>query len=191
MSDEQAQPQRPKGGIPRDPKSLTTLIFTGKVLSVAAQSVSESVDSFSGWLLAGFGAFLALLLANIDKLRGFIEISALRHAARFYFAAAILGVFAKLLGLMVTSATKGKSGASELTPDAGDIDLDLYLETAQRAFFPHARWFLKRLVARALEQGDLTYIDRMWMKCAQVQSLIVMVEAVLVLIAGGMIVFSI
>jgi len=31
----------------------------------------------------------------------------------------------------------------------------------------------------------------MWMKCAQVQSLIVMVEAVLVLIAGGMIVFSI
>ncbi len=67
MSDEQAQPQRPKGGIPHDSKSLTTLIFSGKVLSVAAQSVSESVDSFSGWLLAGFGAFLALLFANIDK----------------------------------------------------------------------------------------------------------------------------
>jgi hypothetical protein len=130
MIGQQPGTQRPKGGIPHDPKSLRTLIFTGKCFRSQLKTQAKA-DSFSGWLLAGFGAVLALFFANIDKLKGIIETSVLRHAAGVYFATAVLGVAAKIIGLMVTSARKGKSGASALTSDADDIDINLYLESAQ------------------------------------------------------------
>ena len=86
-------------------------------------------------------------------------------------------------------ASRNASGATALANDAEDIDLNLYLETAQRAFFPHSRWMPKKLLVKAL-QGDLTYIDRVWLKCAQIQAVIGLVEAILGLVAAGTIVFT-
>jgi len=47
----------------------------------------------------------------------------------------------------------------------------------------------KKLLVKAL-QGDLTYIDRVWLKCAQIQAVIGLVEAILGLVAAGTIVFT-
>jgi hypothetical protein len=191
MSNEQGN--TPRSAI--DPRALRTMLFTSKLLLTSAQNLSDSVDSFSGWIIGGFGAVIALLLSNIDKLRGIIGVSTMRHAASIYIAAAILGVIGKVLALMVASATKGISDATALAygAEAEGIDLDLYRETAQRALLPHSLWMLKKLQMKAFPGefiGDLHYVDRFWFKCAQTQALIALIEAILVLVAAGTIILS-
>ncbi len=48
-----------------DPK-LQGTILAGALLARLAGSLSEKFDTFATWLLAGFGAALALLLTNHD-----------------------------------------------------------------------------------------------------------------------------
>ena len=156
-------------------------MLSGKVMAIAAQSLSEGVETFSSWVLAGFGAVLGLLLANLDKLKEFISVVAVRHAAWVYFVAATLGLFGKLIAHVVVSGAKGAAASGELAKGVEDIDLNLYLETTGRAFFPPARWMLKRLITKAL-QGDLTYSQRLWLRCAQVQSMLSIVEMIVLVL---------
>jgi hypothetical protein len=64
MNGEQADTHQRGPGLPLDPRALRTMVFAGEVLSMSAQNLSEGVDSFSGWIIGGFGAVLALLLGR-------------------------------------------------------------------------------------------------------------------------------
>lgn len=50
-----------------DRTELQTRIFAGQLLTLGAQKGSASLDAFSGWFFAGFGAAFALLLANLES----------------------------------------------------------------------------------------------------------------------------
>jgi hypothetical protein len=50
------------------PSEVQGHVLAGELLTLAARKSSSTLDNFSGWLLAGFGAGFALLLANLDSI---------------------------------------------------------------------------------------------------------------------------
>lgn len=160
-------------------------------MAAGAEATSELADRFSNWMLGGFGAALALILANLDKLSSTIPIADVRRAGEIYVAAAALGVIEKLLALWAGGMAKGFTAGLELGKgvDPKNFDIDVYHESARKGFLRMGRWFLDRQIA-ALARGDITFVPRMALKAAQAQGALALIEAVLVVIAAAVIISS-
>ncbi len=172
-------------------REFRTSLLAGRVMAAAAESVSRMADGFSNWMLGGFGAVLALLLANVDRLSSIITVATLRRAGLIYVVAAALGVAEKIMALWCGGAAKGAATGAQLTKDFDQVDLDLslYINTTERGLLRIWRWLFKRALA-ALANGDITYIERTALKTAQWQVVVVALEAVLVVIAATVLVSS-
>lgn len=177
------------GGL--EPRALPALHLAAKVMARSAEIASEVGDSFSNWLLGGFGAVLALLLANLDKLTSIIPLTNIRVSGRIYIVAAVLALFEKLLALWAGGFSKGHSLGTELARevDPQAIDFRIYLETSRKAIFPPMRWVLDRQLA-ASARGDITSVPRMALRLTQVQLVVVFIQAGLIVAAAAVIVFS-
>jgi hypothetical protein len=73
-----------------------TKLVAAQTLSIAAQKMSAALDSFSSWLVAGFGATLALLIANLDTVSSFIIGGTIKCSAVLFLVSACFACVAKL-----------------------------------------------------------------------------------------------
>ena len=166
-------------------------IAAGQLLIVAAQKVSASFDSFSGWLLAGFGAALALFIANLDTVSGYIDFSSIRCAASLFLLSAVLAVFQKLLAMFVAGGTAAGVAGAAMGKDLADrgIDLDIatFFEETKRALYWPGTVFASRAFNKA-KSGDFAGPGRMYVKISQLQALAVLAQASLSLAAAAVIV---
>lgn len=166
-------------------------IAAGQLLIVAAQKVSASFDSFSGWLLAGFGATLTLFIANLDSLSGYIDFSSVRCAAGLFLLSAVLAVFQKLLAMFVAGGTAaGVAGAAmgkDLANRSVDLDITTFFEETTKALYWPGTVFARRAFKEA-RSGDFAGPGRMYAKISQLQALTVLIQASLSLAAAAVIV---
>lgn len=166
-------------------------VFANSLLTLGAGKSSAALDNFSGWLLAGFGAVLALLLSNLDSVAPYLPISTVRLAAFIFIIAAAFGVAEKYLAALLSGAVEASLVSSELGEKMADRDIDLdfafiFAET-ERASFPPARWIVRRML-RKVREGDLVASGRFFSRCSQVQGVLVLCEAILIILATCLIV---
>lgn len=169
------------------PSETQANIFAGQLLIVATQKVSSSFDTFSGWLAAGFGAALALFIANLDSISKFASMGSIKCASLLFLVSAVLAVINKLLASFIaagtTAAIEGAALGKDLAERQVQIDITtLFAETEKALFWPGS-WFARRAFAKA-QSGDFAGPGRMYTKAAQLQALAVIIQAVLSLAAA-------
>lgn len=175
----------------REVRNLHEQVFANSLLTIGAGKSSSALDTFSGWLLGGFGAALALLLSNLDSVSPYIPIAVVKNAAFVFILAAVLGVAEKYLAAIVSGAVEGFFLGTDLGERTAEreIELDLsvvFTETERAAFRP-AKWIARRML-RKFRQGDLVASGRFFSRCSQVQGILVLCEAILVIFATCLIV---
>jgi len=159
---------------------LQEKLLASSTFALGAGNLSAAIDTFANWLLGGFGAGLALLLANIDKMQGYIATNAIRRAGLLFLAAVIVGTVEKLFALVITTASKGYAAGREMGAGVTGIDLQQYFKESERAFYFPARWFAARSF-RKVAQGDIVALPRALLRAAQIQTWIALAEAGLII----------
>lgn len=173
------------------PSKIQASILAGQLLVLATQRVSASFDTFSGWLAAGFGATLALFIANLDTVSKFASLSSLKCASFLFLVSAAFAVIEKLLAALIAAGTTAAIEGAALGKDLGEreIEIDisrLFSETEKALFWPGSL-FARRAFAKA-QSGDFAGPGRMYTKVAQVQAFVVITQAILSLAAAVVIV---
>lgn len=173
------------------PSKTQANILAGQLLTVATQKVSNSFDTFSGWLATSFGAAFALFMANLGSISKFVTIDSIKHAALLFLTSAVLAVIAKLLASFIAAgtaaATEGAVLGQNFVERQVQIDVATIFAETEKALFWPGSWFARRAFAK-VQSGDFAGPSRMYTKVAQAQALFVIIQAVLSLVAAAIIV---
>ena len=176
-----------------NPSQTQANILAGQLLVIAARKVSVELDRFSGWLAAGFGAALALFIANLDTISKFIAPYSIRNAAILFLISAVLAVFEKLLAAFVAAGTtagiKGAALGKEIAEREIAFDIPAFFMETKRALYWPGRFFADRAFAKT-HTGDFAGPGRIYAKTAQLQALTVITQALLSLAAAAIIIFG-
>lgn len=166
------------------PEHLHEKVLVGSLLSETAGKSSAMIDSFSSWLMLGFGATIAFMLANIDDLANYLPLESFRLCVFLFFATITLGVIQKFLATFVAAgsagAALGKKAGEQFAAAKVDLDLNIVLAEMAKAIFWPARWFVHRSFEKA-KAGDLTVSARTFTKSSQIQGCIALIQAFIVL----------
>jgi hypothetical protein len=170
---------------------LQARVLAGQLLTLAARKSSSTLDIFSGWLLAGFGAGFALLLANLDSITKFLSLSNLKLGASLFLISAVLAVLEKLIASFVASGAGAGIEGGELGKKLAEDDVEfdrtvLFREIEKALFWPGSR-FAKRAFEKA-QAGDFAVTSRVFIKASQVQGVVVLGQAALSLAAAMVVV---
>lgn len=173
------------------PSELQARVLAGQLLTLAAQKSSSTLDIFSGWLLAGFGAGFALLLANLDSIIQFLPLSSLKLGASLFLISAALAVLEKLIASFVASGAgagiEGGKIGKQLAEDKVEFDRTVLFREIEKAL----PWPLSRFAKRAFERaqaGDYAVMSRVFTKASLLQGLVVLGQAALSLAAAMVVV---
>jgi hypothetical protein len=97
-------------------------IYLARVLTVMADRVSAELGSFSGWMIAVYGAALGLLVAHIDTVKEFVSVRSISWSMIFFLVAVVLNIVARYLGFMVAvSVAVGKEVEAIQLPNPFDF----------------------------------------------------------------------
>ena len=162
------------------------------MLLTSAGVASKLIDSFSGWLLGGYGAFTALFLSQYDALSKHLGARSVRWTILLFGIVLLLGMIEKYISFLVAGAT---AGAEESRKTVGrqnlesPVDAEFVLDEIEKAMLWPARWFVHRSIAKA-KTGDIVSSARKFMKLAQVQGMVLVAQVAAVLATAGIIGFA-
>lgn len=151
-------------------------IYAGRMLSIMAQCISSELAKYSGWMIAGFGAFLGLIVANIDKVAPYIAPQAIGCSVSVFMVAVVLNVFQRYMAAIVAS-----SGAVAKEVEAISIvppfNMPYTLSQIELSTFWPARKFVGWSNAKILA-GDIALAGRIQSTMAQIQGALVLLQMV-------------
>lgn len=178
----------------RAAEALNTSLTAGHVLSVGAGRLSASLDKFSGWLLAGFGATYGLLLAHLDSVASYLQVSNVKSGAAFFVAAACAAACQKLIAAYVAAGTAaeadGRDNGRDLARARAPLNVEsMYKQVNEGLLWPW-RTFNARMTAKAVG-GDYAVMGRFHAKASQVQCYFVAVQFCLSLVSAILLVCGI
>lgn len=161
-----------------EPKDNTQeSIVAGKMLGIMAISVTTSLESFSGWLLAGSGAAFALMLTNIESVSNFILIASIKQAVFLFLIALAAGVIQRWLGASVRAGSLSSTDSEKLGQELPEgFDLSVVLKHVEQASFYPQRWLIAWQFKK-LQAGDFAVSGRVVAKMAQIQGFLVLIQA--------------
>lgn len=179
---------------PETTDNLHEKVMANELLLAVAAKSAASLDSFAGWMLAGFAASLALIIANIDNITALGLVASLRFAVVLLLVAAVLGLLQKYIAVSIIAAAEGASvgraGSDRAIGQGIHIDVRWVLQEIDRAALPPFRRFVRRSFQK-LEAGDFSVCGRTTARWAQVQGLLVLLEASVCLWAAGWLLFAV
>jgi hypothetical protein len=162
-------------------------ILAGQLLIVATQKISSSFDVFSGWLATGFGAALALFIANLGTVSKFTTLGTIKCASLLFLISAGLAVVGKLLASFIAAGSAASIEGAALGRDLAErqvqIDVTTFFAETEKALFWPGSWFAHRAFTKA-QSGDFAGPGRMYTKVAQIQAFVVILQALLSLAAA-------
>jgi hypothetical protein len=160
-------------------------IYAGKALAVMAAAINSEHSSFSSWMVAGFGAAIGLLIANVEKVAPYISPSAIGSSTKLFLVAVILNVIQRYLGAIIAgSVATGKE--VESIPVATALDLQVILnEIEQSTLWPMR--FMVRKSNNRIRAGDIAFASRLNAWMAQIVGWLVLVQMVVVIAAAWVI----
>lgn len=172
---------------------LQEKVLAGNLLTAGAGKAAAVIDSFVSWLLAGFGAALALLVGNIAEIIRYLPLTTIKRASFLFMVSAALAIVEKYLASRVIGAAETAAIAAEagkrIADDKVTIDFAIVFGELRKATFTPMRWLVDRGLDR-VEKGDLAASGRSFARQVQLQALLSLVVAGLVLWAIGLIVFG-
>jgi len=180
-------------GTLRKAAHIQTVVIAGKVMTEMASKMSTRFDSFGTWLLAGFGAGMALLLARHDQV-SVIPVTTIKLGATLFLVSVVLVVLEKYLAIVVGAAADvseftmqeinehfKKQQEDKISPS---IDLTVFNEKLLLGILPTHRWLVAWSIKRA-SNGDHSSSGQKLLWMAQFQGILIFVEAVIFLWAIG------
>ena len=175
----------------KEAEALNTSLTASEVLSTGARRLSASLDSFSGWLLAGFGVTYGLLLANIGSLTPYLSISNVKSGAVCFLVAACFGAAQKLIAAYVAAGTAaaddGRVSGKELAKKDIQLNVEsMYNQVNQGLLWPW-RNFNTSMTDKA-RAGDYAVIGRFHAKASQIQCYLVVLQALASLVSAALLV---
>lgn len=175
-------------------KALNTSLAAGRILSVGAQRLSASLDMFSGWLLAGFGAVFGLMMANLQSATQVIDPVSLKFGAAAFLAAAAFAACQKLFAAFVMAgamaSADGRAIGRELAEGIVDLDVEnMYQQVHQGLFWPWSR--INRKITKKATEGDYAIVGRTHAKASQIQCYLVVIQVLFSLVAAAIVVCGI
>jgi len=174
--------------------SLNSRLAAQQTLLSATRRVSDALPSFSTWLLGGFGAAFSLVVANIENVSKFIEISHIRFGLIVFLISLAVAVLATYLSTVVKAALGAQEDGEALgklfAATEGGIDAQLFMTEYKRGLLPPIRWMAQSSLKKA-EAGDVVAGARLIAKLSQLQALLVVIQSILALIAIGVLAFGI
>ncbi|MDP9908929.1 hypothetical protein J2W27_001031 [Variovorax boronicumulans] len=137
-------------------------VMTNKSLVGVASIVAAQYEKFAGWLVAGLGASLALLVSNLDKTKDMIQPASAGYAIKIFVAILIAHTAQKILAIVVSSgATSLQSDAAAgMEPPLTMPELSAFLANLENAY----PWPLSAMVRRSfnrMHKGKLTFFGKM------------------------------
>jgi hypothetical protein len=150
--------------------------------------VNAALPTFSTWLMAGFGAAFTLALVNIETVSKFIEITHIRFGLVLFLVSLVLAVLGTYLGTIVTVALAaqedGEMIGKKISESKQKFDLSMFAREYERGLFPPIRWVAHSAMKKAMH-GDVVAGARMIAKLSQLQTLMVVAQGVLAVVAAG------
>ena len=166
--------------------NLNEQIFVNALRAETNGKASASVDSFSGWLIAGFAATSALLISQFDAVSKHLYPDTIRMFLYLFLWSLMLAIVQKYLSVIVTAHSQASAVGREMGDKAAeksiDLDFNIILAEMERSILPPGRWFVSRSFAKA-KRGDLVSSTRAYSKLFQIQSFLAVVQAILILVA--------
>ncbi|MDO8413666.1 MAG: hypothetical protein Q7S51_07760 [Gallionellaceae bacterium] len=164
-----------------------------KMLIAATRRVGDALPPFSTWLMGGSGAALALVVANIETVSKFIEITHIRFGLIVFLLSLAVAVIATYISTIVKAALgaqeDGEVLGKKISSTTQQFDLLLYMTEYERGLFPPIRWMARSSMQKAMK-GDVVASARMIAKLSQVQALLVACQSLLALLALGALAFG-
>ncbi|MGD0137139.1 MAG: hypothetical protein ABSE57_34280 [Bryobacteraceae bacterium] len=168
-----------------------SIAIAGVMIVSMASALSSKFDTFATWLLAAFGAGVALLLSSHEAAT-LVSPYAMRSGATLFCWAVVVTVIEKYLAIIVSGAGEAADAARSTILQHIDrrrelgLTQTLHMETIMRELvrplFRPIRWIAWRMNRKVLE-GDLTAGARRLLVIAQLQGFLMLVQIVLFLIA--------
>ena len=169
-------------------KSMTPQTAAQKTLIMVTRHVGDALPPFCTWLMAGSGAALSLVVANIDTVSKFIAITHIRFGLIVFLLSLLFAVLATYISTIVKAAIAAQVEAEalgqEIAATGEQFNLSLYMTEYERGLLPPMRWFAQSAMKKALN-GDIVAGARMIAKLSQVQALLVACQSLLALVALG------
>lgn len=156
---------------------------------IAAEKANASLMVFSGWLVGGIGAALALLFSNIEKVAQMVDIDFIKPALALLLVALLISTISRLMSSMVSAGIESNEKslllAEEIRSTGAAFDANVFMSEFARALFPIQRWFANQSMYKA-KQGDTVAAARGIAKLSQAQAMLVFFEVLLVVVAGSL-----
>jgi len=176
------------------PPPINEYIAVQRTLLMATRYVGDAMPPFCNWLMAGSGAALTLVVANIETVSKFIEVTHIKFGLIVFVLSLSFAVMATYLSMIVKAAMGAQEGGEALGREIGttsnQFDLKLYMTEYERGLLPPIRWIAHSSMKKAM-RGDIVAGARMIAKISQVQALLVGCQSLLALIALGGLAFGI
>ena len=163
-----------------------------QTLLAATKRVGEALPAFSTWLLGGLGAAFTLVVANIEKVSRFIEITHIRFGLIIFLVSLGVAVLAAYLSTIVRAALGAQEDGEaigERISSAGRFNVSLFMSEYERGLLPPIRWIARSSMNKA-KAGDIVAGARMIAKLSQIQALLVAGQSILALVAVGGLAFG-
>ena len=164
-----------------------------QTLLAATRRVDEALPAFSTWLLGGLGAAFTLVVANIEKVSRFIEITHIRFGLIIFLISLGVAVLATYISTIVKAALgaqeDGEALGKQIVASPGRFDVSLFISEYERGLLPPIRWIARSSMNKA-KSGDTVAGARMIAKLSQAQALLVAGQSVLALVAVGGLAFG-
>jgi hypothetical protein len=178
-----------------EPKtSLNSRLAAQQALLAVTRRVGDALPTFSTWLLGGFGAAFSLVLASIEKVSQFIEITHIRFGLVVFLLSLAVAVLASYLSTIVKAALgaqeDGETLGRKLAATEGGMDVQLFMAEYKRGLLPPIRWIAQSSLNK-VQAGDIVAGARLIAKLSQLQALLVLSQSILALVAGTALAFGI
>lgn len=147
---------------------------------------SSLIDSFSGWLIGGFGAAATLLVSQYESVSKHIGVCEIQAFLNYFILALIIAIFQKYIAIIIKAssigAMEGKELAEEFVNKGIKLDMEIIFSEMEKSMLPIARCFV-RCNFEKIRSGDLVSVFRRFTMLSQVQGLITIIQAIITLIA--------
>jgi hypothetical protein len=165
-----------------DEGQVRVQLLANKALVAIAGTVASSWEKFTGWLVAGLGASLALIIANLDKLKDVLSVASVSQATRIFFVILVLHAVQKILAVAVAGAVASDEKAVLAKPDPPLEDseaLAIINHIEKSYFFPFS--LMIRRTLRRMRNGDLVHVGQLVVRLALASTLFAVGQLLLAL----------
>lgn len=173
----------------KPPLSAQESAYVGQVLTTMGARVSATLTAFSGWMLIGFAAILATLLANLESVSKLLAPGTLSAIASLFATAVFLCVLQRYSSAVVAASVSGGKEVSD-HPFPEGMNPEILLDQIERVTLWPTRYFVRWSNIK-IRNGDLGFSGRLISTLAQIEAWLVFIQllvsiAAIWALAGGL-----